>query len=203
MGRDPGPQALATAFRGTGARFSADRRHRHALWRVWDADRGLCNFVMLNPSTADETVDDPTVARCTRRARAWGYGGLLVTNLFAFRTTDPAGLRADPDPVGPGGNAAIVEAARASALVVCAWGNHGAYRGRASAVRALLDGLGVTPFHLALTRRGEPAHPLYLAYGLAPSPMTLPFGRDLCAGTAACQPRPDRPGIPAAGTLPR
>ena len=115
--------------------------------------------------------------RCTRRAQLWGYGGLVVTNLFAFRTTDPAGLRAVPDPVGPENGAAIVAAALGAALVVCAWGNHGAYRGRVSAVRALLDGLGVTPHHLALTRRGEPAHPLYLAYGLAPVPMTSPSSR--------------------------
>lgn len=162
----------ATAFRGTGAWFSTDRRYRYALWRVWDAGRDLCNFLMLNPSTADVTSDDPTVARCTRRARSWGYGGLIVTNLFAFRATDPAGLRSAPDPVGPEGDAAIVAAARIAVLVVCAWGNHGAYRSRAAAVRSLLDGLGVTPYYLALTRRGEPAHPLYLGYGLAPVPMT-------------------------------
>src|SRR4051794_33548014 len=177
MGRDPGPQALATAFRGTGARFSADRRHRHALWRVWDADRGLCNFRMLNPSTADESADDPTVARCTRRAQTWGYGGLVVTNLFAFRTTDPAGLRFAPDPVGPEDDAAIVGAAGVAAMVVCAWGNHGSYRGRASTALALLGRLGVTPHHLALTRRGEPAHPLYLAYGLVPTPITTASSR--------------------------
>src|SRR4051812_14962809 len=86
-GRERGPGAPMTPFRGRGARFSSDRRHRYALWRVWDGDRGLCNFLMLNPSTADETSDDPTVASCTRRARAWGYGGLVVTNLFAFRAT--------------------------------------------------------------------------------------------------------------------
>jgi hypothetical protein len=140
---------------------------------------------MLNPSTADETADDPTVARCTRRARLWGYGGLIVTNLFAYRATDPAGLRSAPDPVGPEGDTAIVAAARDAALVVCAWGNHGAYRGRATAVLALLDGLGVSPHHLALTRRGEPAHPLYLRYGLAPVPMTLPVEQGLRAGPAA------------------
>jgi hypothetical protein len=128
---------------------------------------------MLNPSTADETADDPTIARCVRRARLWGYRGLVVTNLFALRATDPAGLRSAPDPVGPEDDAAIVAAARGAALVVCAWGNHGAYRGRATAVRTLLDELRVTPHHLALTRRGEPAHPLYLGYGLAPVPMSL------------------------------
>jgi hypothetical protein len=160
-----------------GARFSRDRVYRYALWRVWDAERGLCDFLMLNPSIANETADDPTVARCTRRARLWGFGGVVVTNLFAFRATDPAGLRSAPDPVGPQNDAAIVAAADVAALVVCAWGNHGAYRGRASAVLALLDGLGVTPHHLALTRRGEPAHPLYLAYGLAPTPMICPASR--------------------------
>jgi hypothetical protein len=76
MGRDPGPRARATAFRGTGARFSADRLYRYALWRVWDADRGLCNFLMLNPSTADETIDDPpwraaSVGRGSGTTAAW------------------------------------------------------------------------------------------------------------------------------------
>src|SRR3954469_25064450 len=109
MGRDRESRA-PTGFRGAGARFGADRRYRYALWRVWDGDRGLCNFVMLNPSTADEAADDPTGARCTRRAQHWGYGGLVVTNLFAFRTTDPTGLRAAPDPVGPEGDATIAAA---------------------------------------------------------------------------------------------
>jgi hypothetical protein len=150
------------ASRETGARFSIDRRYRYALWRVWDRGRGVCDFLLLNPSTADEATNDPTSERCERRARRWGFGGLIVTNLFALCATDPAGLRRVADPIGPENDAAILEAARGAGLVLGGWGHHGAYLDRAAAVRALLAGLGVTPYGLALTKRGEPAHPLYL-----------------------------------------
>jgi hypothetical protein len=155
----------------TGARFSADRRYRYALWRVWEPDLGLCNFVMLNPSTADESSNDPTIARCELRARAWGFGGLLATNLFAWCSTDPSGLRDTDDPVGPANDAAIAEAARGAAVVVCAWGARGTYLGRASEVLRMLGALGMTPRCLGLTRSGEPAHPLYLGRHLVPAPL--------------------------------
>ena len=100
------------AFRETGARFSVDRRYRYALWRVWDHGRGICNFLLLNPSIADEATNDPTSERCERRARRWGFGGLIVTNLFALCATDPAGLRRVADPIGPENDAAILETAR-------------------------------------------------------------------------------------------
>jgi hypothetical protein len=67
------------AYRETGARFSIDRRYRYALWRVWDHDENLYNFLLLNPSPADEATNDPTIERCERRARRWGFGGLIVT----------------------------------------------------------------------------------------------------------------------------
>jgi hypothetical protein len=159
------------AYRETGARFSGDRRYRYALRRVWGHAEDLCNFLLLNPSSADEATHDPTSERCERRARRWGFGGLIVTNLFALRATDPAGLRRVADPIGPENDAAILEAARGAGLVLCGWGNHGAYLDRASAVRALLAGLGVTAYGLALTKRGEPAHPLYLEYDRPPVPM--------------------------------
>jgi len=159
------------AYRETGARFSGDRRYRYALRRVWGHAEDLCNFLLLNPSSADEATNDPTIQRCERRARRWGFGGLIVTNLFALRATDPAGLRRVADPIGPENDAAILEAARGAGRVLCGWGNHGAYLDRASAVRALLAGLGVTPYGLALTKRGEPAHPLYLGYDRPPVPM--------------------------------
>src|SRR5512135_1752078 len=100
------------AYRETGARFSIDRRNRYALWRVWGHDEDICNFLLLNPSIADEVTNDPTSVRCERRARRWGFGGLIVTNLFALCATDPAGLRRVADPIGPENDAAILEAAR-------------------------------------------------------------------------------------------
>src|SRR5918998_3116048 len=87
------------------ARFSPDRRYRYELWRRWGDGPALCNFLLLNPSTADERADDPTVARCVRRARAWGLDALVVTNLFSIRATDPRARRGVEDPVGPDNDA--------------------------------------------------------------------------------------------------
>jgi len=151
-----------------GARFSKCRRWRTLLWRRWDATRPAANFLMLNPSTADETVLDPTCARARDFAERWGYGALLVTNLFAWRATDPLAMRAAADPVGAGNDRAIVQAARAASLVVCAWGNHGAHLGRSSAVRQRLRDAGVALHVLRLNANGEPAHPLYLPSALQP-----------------------------------
>jgi hypothetical protein len=151
-----------------GAAFSACRRWRTLLWRRWDAARPVANFLMLNPSTADETVLDPTCSRARDFAERWGYGALVVTNVFAFRATDPAEMKAARNPVGTGNDAAIVKAAKASALVVCAWGNHGAHLGRSSAVKRLLTRAGVPLHVLRLNANGEPAHPLYLPARLEP-----------------------------------
>jgi len=151
-----------------GARFSACRQWRTLLWRRWDAGRPVANFLMLNPSTADETVLDPTCARARDFAERWGYGALLVTNLFAWRATDPMAMRAASDPVGKGNDAAILRAARAARVVVCAWGNHGAHLGRAAQVRRLLREAGVALHVLGLNANGQPAHPLYLPGRLAP-----------------------------------
>ena len=76
----------------SGAVFSECKRYRYSLWRVWNPDLPVCMFLMLNPSTADETTNDPTVERCQRRAVQMGYGGLHVGNIFAWRSTDPTGI---------------------------------------------------------------------------------------------------------------
>ncbi len=117
---------------------------------------------MLNPSTADETVLDPTCSRARDYAERWGYGALIVTNVFAWRATDPADMKAARDPVGRGNDRAILAAARAAALVVCAWGNHGAHLGRAARVRELLGQAEIALYALRVNANGEPAHPLYL-----------------------------------------
>ncbi len=154
----------------SGAQFSACRRWRTLLWRRWDAARPVANFLMLNPSTADERVLDPTCARARDYAERWGYGALLVTNVFAWRATDPGGMKAAADPVGLGNDAAILRAARHAQLVVCAWGNHGLHLARSDAVRRLLHGAGVALHVLRLNANGEPAHPLYLPGRLRPRP---------------------------------
>jgi hypothetical protein len=125
---------------------------------------------MLNPSTADERVLDPTCARARDFAERWGYGALLVTNVFAWRATDPDDMKAADDPVGDGNDRAILRAAQEAKLVVCAWGNHGVHRERSNAVRRLLRGAGVALHVLRLNANGEPAHPLYLPARLRPTP---------------------------------
>jgi hypothetical protein len=156
-----------------GARFSRCRRWRYLLWRCWDASRPAANFVMLNPSTADELRLDPTCTRARRYAEAWGYGAILITNVFAFRETDPNEMMKAKDPVGPGNDAAIARAARRAAIVVCAWGNHGAFLGRSGQVRRLLDKEKREVFALRLNAGGEPAHPLYLPARLRPRKIGL------------------------------
>jgi hypothetical protein len=155
-----------------GATFSPCRRWRYLLWRRWDAAKPVANFLMLNPSTADEVKLDPTCSRARDFAERWGYGALIVTNVFAWRATDPADMKATKDPVGPGNDAAIVKAARESALVVCAWGNHGAFLDRSAQVKSLLK---KNRLHvLRLNANGEPAHPLYLPGKLTPTSWAAP-----------------------------
>lgn len=151
-----------------GAEFSPCRRWRYLLWRRWDADRPVANFLMLNPSTADERKLDPTCSRARDYAERWGYGALIVTNVFGWRATDPDDMKAAEDPVGPGNDAAIVKAAKTSALVVCAWGNHGGYRSRSKEILQTLRARNISLHCLRLNANGEPAHPLYLPGSLRP-----------------------------------
>ena len=155
----------------SGATFSPCRRWRYLLWRRWDSARPVANFLMLNPSTADEVKLDPTCSRARDYAERWGYGALVVTNVFAFRNTDPARMKAAQDPVGPGNDAAIVRAAREAGIVVCAWGNHGAFLGRSARVTALLRKNHVELHALRVNAGGEPAHPLYLPSRLSAIPL--------------------------------
>lgn len=120
---------------------------------------------MLNPSTADETVDDPTIRRCIGYAKSWNYGGVVVSNLFALRATDPRELKTAVDPIGPENDFALKTCMEESALCVCAWGNHGSLYGRSAAVR---DILGPGLHCLRVSKQGEPVHPLYQKRDLQP-----------------------------------
>ncbi|MSQ49275.1 MAG: DUF1643 domain-containing protein [Betaproteobacteria bacterium] len=155
----------------SGATFSPCRRWRTLLWRCWDANQPIANFLMLNPSTADEVKLDPTCTRARDFAQRWGFGSIYITNLFAWRATDPAQMRAVQDPVGPGNDAAIVRAAKRAAIVVCAWGNHGAFLGRSTEVLEKLKANGVALHALRVNAGGEPAHPLYLPSRLPATPL--------------------------------
>ena len=146
----------------SGATFSSCRRWRYLLWRRWDASGPAANFLMLNPSTADETVLDPSCSRARDYAERWGYGALIVTNLFAWRATDPKDMKRAGEPVGRSNNQAILRSAREAGVVVCAWGNNGSHLDRAATVVANLRGAGVPLHALKITAEGQPSHPLYL-----------------------------------------
>jgi hypothetical protein len=146
--------------------------YRYTLDRSWSgAPRGVVNWIMLNPSTADANTDDPTIRRVIAFTWSWGYCDLVVTNLFALRSTDPDRLRRALDPIGPENDRHILEAAMQAQLVVCAWGAHGSYLGRDKAVLAMLRGRGIKPHALKLTLAGRPVHPLYLPSHLKPKPL--------------------------------
>ena len=150
----------------TGAILSECRNYRYALWRIWDDSLPVCNFIMLNPSTADETEDDPTIRRVIGYATDWDYGGVYVTNLFALRATDPKELRNHVDPVGPENNDVLIECSSHSPLILCAWGNHGKLNNRSTEVVELL---GERNLHcLKVSKNEEPMHPLYQKKDLKP-----------------------------------
>ncbi len=155
----------------TGATFSPCTHYRYTLWRTWDASKPSCLFLMLNPSTADEVDNDPTVERCQRRALAMGFGSLVVCNIFAYRSTDPGALYDLSDPIGPENDAAILAQASRAGLVVCGWGKHGALHGRGNAVLSMLRSAGVKPHALQINGDGSPKHPLYVGYQHAPVEM--------------------------------
>lgn len=150
------------------ATFSANRLYRYDLSRIWGDGGRLLNFLMLNPSTADEFQNDPTIERCERRARAANYDGLIVTNLFALRATDPKDMLAARDPIGTENDAAISWCAAKSEKVICAWGKDGGHRGRAAEVVRLLAGVDLYALKVSDVT-GQPWHPLYLSYDLSPT----------------------------------
>lgn len=159
---------------GATAEFSPDRAYRYALTRRW-ADTPPAVFVMLNPSTADAFVEDPTIRRCLTFARQWGTGGLTVLNTFALRSTDPRALDGHPDPVGPDNDAVIRRhlAAAAGGPVIAAWGADRAVRahGRDAVLCAMVrETTGQVLACLGTTKDGAPRHPLYVRGDERPRP---------------------------------
>ncbi len=152
------------------ASFSPDRRYRYWLESDLGDGDGVCMFLMLNPSTADEVRSDPTVTRCKGFARRWGYAALWVCNIFALRTPDPSVLTESPDPSGPENDSQILRHAREADRIVCAWGNHGLHHDRGKRVLRMLenDGLAGRMCHLGMTKRAQPKHPLYLKASTRP-----------------------------------
>jgi hypothetical protein len=153
-----------------GATFDVTGQYRYRLWRRWDGSLPRVVFVMLNPSTADHRQDDPTIRRCIGFARDWGYGGLVVVNLFAYRTASVTALFQARDPVGPDNDRHVAATCGRAAAVVLAWGVHGTRHGRAEGVLGLLARHRARLLCLGTTRHGHPRHPLYLPGSIRPAP---------------------------------
>ncbi len=162
------------------AYISECKKYRHALIRVWDMSKPRVLFIMLNPSTADDENDDPTIRRCIGFAKAWGYGGIYVVNLFGLRATDPKDLLKAPFIVGVDNITWFKKMSKLADLVVCAWGN-------SSILEKLQKRLDHTyqplswidmnkPLHyLKLSKDGTPMHPLYLKNDLKPKRFEVPL----------------------------
>ena len=148
--------------------YSDCERYRYSLVRTWEPEGRKALFVMLNPSTATEVQNDPTVERFERRARTLGFGSFCVTNIFAWRDTDPKKMRQAADPVGPENDGTIAEFALWADQILCAWGTHGAHLNRGADMERLLRNTGRDLFHLGLSKAGHPKHPLYIAYTQQP-----------------------------------
>lgn len=151
-----------------GASFNEDRTCRYTLWRKWDSRKGMVAFVGLNPSTANETVNDPTVRRCINFARKWGYGGIYMLNIFAYRATDPSEMKKQEHLDLQDNIEKIVEVARECDLVVGCWGVHGSFMGQGKKVVEVLGKNGIKLYCLGITKDGHPKHPLYLRGDLKP-----------------------------------
>ena len=146
-----------------GALIAGD--YRYLLWRRWSTSRRICNFVMLNPSTADETENDPTIRRCMAFAKSWGYGVLVVTNLFAHRATEPKDMLAASDPVGPENGSIVDEvmdyATHNDGLIVAAWGNKGSHMDQAEWFKGRAEMMDAPVRCFEISKKGQPKHPLY------------------------------------------
>ena len=142
-------------------------KYRYELRRVWDESLPLVLFVCLNPSTADSQQDDQTFRVCIRYAKSWGYGGLLIANLFAYRDPDSSALQKTADPVGPENDDWLQKLQSEADLVICAWGNNGAYKNRDQEVLSFIK----APHCLVKLKSGRPGHPLFKRKDLKPTPL--------------------------------
>ncbi len=146
--------------------FSECRKYRYSLKRIWDDQKPYVLFIGLNPSTADEESDDDTLTRCIDYAMRWGFGGVAMGNLFAFKETDRHAMLRQELPVGDENDQWLQKLAADAGMVVAAWGNDGANMGRSSQVSALIPNLHC----LKVNATGEPSHPLYQKKILEPIP---------------------------------
>lgn len=155
---------MTDLFMRRSAEISACGRYRYSLEREWDKWRSPLSVCMLNPSTADGLGDDPTLLALIHFARLWGYGGLYVVNLFAWRSSSPADMMAAADPVGPRNVEAIglamLQAAVGRSPMLAAWGNGGSYRNASAELIRRANDFSIDLMCLGTTQDGSPKHPL-------------------------------------------
>lgn len=173
----------SNSFHNSGAVFSDCMLYRYRLWRIWNPNLPKAVFVLMNPSTADETKDDPTVLRCQWRVSRWpadlpAVGGVEVVNVFAWRETDstklPGLIANGTDIIGPDNDNAIREAVQDAAIVICGWGAPGNLLNRGKSVLRLIHDTGKAAYCLRLNKDGDtPGHPLYISY--KERPVLVPF----------------------------
>jgi len=143
--------------------------YRYALTRLFTPEpKTSVNFLMLNPSKATAEITDPTFTRCIDFAKNWRYDAVVLTNLFALRSTDPRALKTHVDPIGPDNNGHLTSNAIASSLVVAAWGTKGYLFERDKKVLKMLAEAGVKVHRLAITKDGFPQHPLFVPKNVTP-----------------------------------
>lgn len=156
-------------------------KYRYTLWRSWpiedlvgferSAETRAHEYLMvigLNPSTADDKQDDPTIRRCIDFAKRWGFGGLCMTNLFAWRDTKPENMKAASSPIQPEGTRDndkwLQHCADEAGMILAAWGTHGDYLNRAKRVIEMLPPMKC----LVKNADGSPKHPLYVPASTIP-----------------------------------
>lgn len=166
--------------------FSPCRQYRYTLWREWpemfwfdDIEPGeacagnrfkYVQFIGLNPSTADENKNDPTIRKCIGFAKKWGYGALCMTNIFAWRDTQPAKMKQQEFPVGVDNLDHVSTCAKDADLIIAAWGKHGAHLQQDKNVESWIRAAGGKLFCLRKNQDGSPMHPLYVPYETKPIP---------------------------------
>ena len=152
--------------------ISPCERYRYQLYRDIGPESRPCAFMMLNPSTADHTEDDPTLRRCMGYAKQWGCGDLWVVNLFAIRGSKPSIIKEVSNPVGELNRYYVKRIARhisaMGGVFICGWGNHGTYNDQDLRTLKWVTSEGVRPKCLKISKNGNPCHPLYLSKDLAP-----------------------------------
>ena len=145
-----------------GAEFSEDRKYRYTLWRIWDNNKPMVMFIGLNPSTANETTNDPTICRVIKFAFDWGFGGVYMTNLFAYVTPYPEKLKECNDPLADN-DSWLEKTAHKCKKIIFAWGSFKEAAERSKEVMQMFDG-----YALIINKDGSPRHPLYIKSDVIP-----------------------------------